>query len=288
MFGRVRRAVYGAVSARLLPAVIDNREAFVRDGRADDGAARAFEGVPPMDLATARPGLRLPHSRAGIEGASPREPSDAGVDRRGDGRDGAQGRGLTPGVGAGGNSVVSGAGMHVRACQRRSQPDPRLSLRLLLRTCRLLVPGLLSCWFNVAVAEFQVNPQVMPKNRQLVCFGELPAKDVLARLIVLQTVYNLSIREAHNQLVIEVVRLKKKEFLDCFIQMFTIYPDDSGIVLDVEELGLGSWGDLPPYYFVQATVEYDGKLYNRREGDGAPLFAFVGDTVVQKINPAAE
>lgn len=286
MFGRVRRAVFEANSGPLLPTVVD-REAFVRDGRAGDGAARTFEGVSLMGLA-ARADPRLPHSRAGIEGASPREPSDAGVDRRGDGRDGAQGRGLTPGVGAGGDTGVDGAGIHVRACQRRSQPDRGLGLRLLLRTCLLVVPGLLACWFNVALAaDFRVNPQEIPKFRELACFGEQAAKNVLARLLELQTVYKLPLKKAHERLGFEMLEQKRKEFEDCFIQKFAIYPDEFGIVLDVEELGLGSWGDLPPYYFVQATVEYKGKFYSEKR-DGAPVFAFVDGSVVQKINPAAE
>ena len=283
MFGRVRRAVFGAISARLVPAVID-REAFVRDGRAGDGAAQAFEGVPLMGL-VARTGPRLPHSSAGMEGAS-RELSDAGVVRRGVGRDGTQGQDLAAGVAAGGDAVVSGAGIHVRACQRRSKPDPGLSRRLLLRTCLLLVPGLLSCWFNVAVAaDFRVNPLKLREDRHLVCFGEQPAKNVLARLIELQTVYNLPKKKAHDQLVFETVEKEKEEFKDCFVQTFAIYPDEFGIVLDVEELGLGTWGDLQPHYFVRATIEYKGKLYDRGR-NGAPLFAFLNDTVVQKVNSA--
>ena len=257
MFGRVRRVVFGAGSVPLLPAVID-RETFVRDGRAGDGAARAFEGVPLMELA-ARAGRRFPHSRAGMEGAS-REPSDAGVVRRGVGRRGARGQGLAPGVGAGGDAVVGGAGMHVHTLQRRSRPGPGLSLSLHLRKCLLLVPGLISCWFNVAVAaDFRVNPQEIPKSRKLACFGEQYAKNVLARLIVLQTEYKLPIGQAHSQLVIEIVRLKKEEFKDCIIQFFSVQPYQSGIVLDVEELGLGSWGDLQPWYFVRAAIKYKGK-----------------------------
>ena len=79
-----------------LPAVID-REAFVRDGWAGDVAAKAFEGVPLMGSA----------ARADMEGGS-RELSDAGVGRRRVGRDGVQGQGLAPGVGAGGDAVVLG------------------------------------------------------------------------------------------------------------------------------------------------------------------------------------
>ena len=56
--------------------------------------------------------------------------------------------------------------------------------------------------------------------------------------------------------------------------MFAIYPHEFGIVLDVEEQGLGSWGDLPPKYFVEATVEYKGKLYKQRRRDGAKIFVF--------------
>ena len=46
-------------------------------------------------------------ARAGMEGES-RELSDAGVGRRRVGRGGAQGQGLAPGVGAGGDAVVDG------------------------------------------------------------------------------------------------------------------------------------------------------------------------------------
>ena len=220
-----------------------------------------------------------------MEGAS-RESSDAGVARRGVGLDGAQGQALAPGMEVGGNAVASGASMHVSACQRRSQPDPGLSLRLFLRACLLLALGSVSCWFNAAAADFRINPQVIPKDRHLMCFGEQAAKNVLARLIVLQSIENLPIREAHSQLTIEIVRLKKEEFEGCFIQMFAIYPDESGIVLDVEELGLGSWGDLQPYYFVGATIEHKGKFYSRSGRNGAKVFAFLNDNVVQKINPA--
>ena len=80
-----------------LRAVID-REAFVREGRAGDVAAEAFEGVALMGSA----------ARAGMEGES-RELSDAGVGGRRVGRDGAQGQGLAPGVGAGGDAVVDGS-----------------------------------------------------------------------------------------------------------------------------------------------------------------------------------
>ena len=90
-----------------LPAVID-REAFVRDGWAGDVAAKAFEGVALMGSA----------ARAGMEGES-RELSDAGVGRRRVGRDGAQGQGLAPGVGAGGDAVVDGGAEH---CARSSTP----------------------------------------------------------------------------------------------------------------------------------------------------------------------
>ena len=263
-----------------LPAVID-WAAYVRDGRAGYGAARACERVSHMGLA-----VRLPQSRAGMEGPS-RERSDAGVVRRGLGRDGAQDQGQVPGVGAGGNAVVSGAGIHVRVCQRRSQPDTGISLRLFLRTCLLLVLGSVSCWFNAVASEFQVNPQVIPKDRQLGCFGEQAAKNALARLIVLQTEYNLPVLKAQDQLAVEIIDLKKEEFKNCFVQIFAIQPYQSGIVLDVEEMGLGSWGDLPPYYFVRATVEYKGKWYSENKS-GAPVFAFVSGNVVQKVNPAAE
>ena len=178
--------------------------------------------------------------------------------------------------------------MHVRACRRRPQPDPRLSLRLLLRTCLLLVLGSASCWFSAAAAEFQVNPQVIPKDRKLGCFGEQAAKNALARLIVLQTEYNLPVLEAQDQLAVEIIDLKKEEFKNCFVQIFAIQPYQSGIVLDVEELGLGSWGDLQPWYFVRAAIKYKGKWYSESRRDGAPLFAFVSDNIVQKINPATE
>ena len=79
-----------------LPAVID-REAFVGDRWAGDVAAQAFEGVALMGLA----------ARAGMEGES-RELGDAGVVGERVGRDGAQGQGLAPGVGAGGDAVVDG------------------------------------------------------------------------------------------------------------------------------------------------------------------------------------
>ena len=78
-----------------LPAVID-REAFVRDGWTGDVAAQAFEGVPVTGSA----------ARAGMEGES-RELSDAGVGCRRVGRDGMQGQGLAPGVGAGGDAGVN-------------------------------------------------------------------------------------------------------------------------------------------------------------------------------------
>ena len=285
MFGRVRRAVFGGVSAPLLPAVID-REASVRDDRAGDGAARAFEGVPLMGLA-ARTGPRLPHSRAGREGAS-REPSDAGVVRRRVGRHGAQGQDLAPGMGAGGDMVVSEAGIHVRACQRRLQPAPGLSLRLILSTCLLLLLGSVSCWFSAAAADFRVNPQEVPKDYQLVCFGEQPARNVLARLFVLQTVHSLPREEAGEQLMHEMVNLQKEEFEDCFLNRFAVRPHQFGIVLDVEEMGLGSWGDIQPYYFVQATVEYKGKWYSANARNGAKVFPLVDSTVVKKIDPASE
>ena len=79
-----------------LPAVVD-REAFVRDGRAGDVAAQAFEGVPVTGFAH---GARM-------EGES-RELGDAGVVGRRAGVDGAQRQGLAPGVGAGGDAVVDG------------------------------------------------------------------------------------------------------------------------------------------------------------------------------------
>ena len=79
-----------------LPAVID-REAFVGDRWAGDVAAQAFERVALMGLA----------ARAGMEGES-RELGDAGVVGERVGRDGAQGQGLAPGVGAGGDAVVDG------------------------------------------------------------------------------------------------------------------------------------------------------------------------------------
>ena len=283
MFGRVRRAVYGAVSARLLPAT--DREAFVRDGRAGDGAARTFEGVSLMGLA-ARADPRLPHSRAGREGAS-REPSDAGGVRRGMVAT-AQGQGLAPGMGAGGDAVASGTGMHVRACQRRTQPGPRLSLRLFFRTCLPLVLGSVSCWFSASAADFWINPQVIPKSRQLACFGEQYAINVLARLIELQTVYNLPKKKAHEQLVVEIVRMKKKEFENCFVQMFATYPHESRIVLDVEELGLGSWGDRRPHYFIRATIKYKGSFYDRGTRNDTEVFIFANDTVVKKIDSATE
>ena len=81
-----------------LPAVID-REAFVGDRWAGDVAAQTFEGVALMGLA----------ARGGMEGKS-RELSDAGVVRGRVGRDGMQGQGLAPGVGAGGDAVVDGGG----------------------------------------------------------------------------------------------------------------------------------------------------------------------------------
>ena len=81
-----------------LPAVID-REAFVRDCRAGDVAAESFKGVALVGLA---PG-------AGMEGES-RELSDTRVARRQVGRDGMQGHGLAPGVGADGDAVVDGGG----------------------------------------------------------------------------------------------------------------------------------------------------------------------------------
>ena len=92
MSGRVMEGVLESIHD--LPAVID-REAFVRDCWAGDVAAKASEGVPLMGSA----------ARAGMEGES-RELSDAGVGRRRVGRDGAQGQGLAPDVGADGAAVV--------------------------------------------------------------------------------------------------------------------------------------------------------------------------------------
>ena len=77
--------------------VVIDREAFVRDGWAGNVAAKAFERVPLMGLP----------ARAGMEGEF-RELSDAGVVCQRVGRDGAQGQGLAPGVGAGGDAVVDG------------------------------------------------------------------------------------------------------------------------------------------------------------------------------------
>ena len=111
-----------------LPAVID-REAFVRDCRAGDVVAKAFEGVALMGLA-ARADPRLHHSGA-MEGES-RELSDAGVVRQRVGRDDAQGQDLAPGVWAGGDAVVDGGaeqlletvGARYRASRRDTRHGP--------------------------------------------------------------------------------------------------------------------------------------------------------------------
>ena len=75
-----------------LPAVID-REAFVRERWAGDIAAKAFERVPLMGSA----------ARAAMQ-RKPRELSDALRERVG--RDGAQGQGLAPGMGADCDAIV--------------------------------------------------------------------------------------------------------------------------------------------------------------------------------------
>ena len=80
----VTEGVLGSIHDLL--AVID-REAFVRDCRAGDVGAQAFEGVPFMGLA----------ARAGMEGESP-ELSDAGAVRGRVVRDGAQGQGAGEGM----------------------------------------------------------------------------------------------------------------------------------------------------------------------------------------------
>ena len=122
-----------------------------------------------------------------------------------------RGQDYAPGAGPDGNAVASGAGLRVRVCLRRPQPELGLSLRSLLRTCLLLAPGIISCWFNVAVAaDFRVNPQEIPKSRQLLCFGEQAAKNVLARLIELRTVYKLPIEKVHDRLATRNDRAQEK------------------------------------------------------------------------------
>ena len=94
--------VSGPVTEGVLESVDDlspfiDREAFVRQRRAGDVAAQAFEGVALVGMA---------HG-AGMEGAS-RELSDAGGGRRRAGRDGVQGKRLASGVRADGDAVVDG------------------------------------------------------------------------------------------------------------------------------------------------------------------------------------
>ena len=123
MSGPVTEGVLESVQD--LPAVID-REAFIGERWAGDVAAQAFEGVALMGSA----------ARAGMEGES-RELSDAGVVGERVGRDGAQGQGLAPGVGAGGDAVVDGGteellesvvGFEVEGggSRRRESTDPAL------------------------------------------------------------------------------------------------------------------------------------------------------------------
>lgn len=152
----------------------------------------------------------------------------------------------------------------------------------------LLVIGLISSFVpNLATANFQVNTDEIPEGRRLVCFGEQTAKNALARLVTLQTIDGLSVKEAHMQLGHEIFVEERKEFEGCMANRFIIRPYDD-VVLDVEELGLGSWGDLKPYYFVQALVGYEGKWYAERRDNGAKAFALVDDRVVQRIDPPSK
>ena len=88
-----------------LCALID-REAFVGQCRAGDVATQAFEGAAPVGTA---PGAnpRLHHSGGAMQGES-RELGDARDMCRRAGRDGMQGEGLAPGMGADGDAVVDG------------------------------------------------------------------------------------------------------------------------------------------------------------------------------------
>ena len=86
------RGAWGSRAVHDLPAVID-REAFVRERWAGDIAAKAFERVPLMGSA----------ARAAMQ-RKPRELSDALRERVG--RDGAQGQGLAPGMGADCDAIV--------------------------------------------------------------------------------------------------------------------------------------------------------------------------------------